>query len=52
MILAPAIAFGLGWLVAGAIAPKGSTRNPGLGVGICLLALLPVLVLIGMFVLG
>jgi hypothetical protein len=51
-IVAPAIAFGLGWLVAGGIAPPGSSRNPGLGVGICLLALLPIVVLIGSFVLS
>jgi hypothetical protein len=48
-VVAPIIAFGLGWLVAGAVAPKGSSRNPGMGVGISLLALLPVVVLIGMF---
>jgi hypothetical protein len=48
-VVAPLIAFGLGWLVAGAAAPKGSSRNPGMGAGISLLALLPVIVLIATF---
>jgi hypothetical protein len=51
-VVAPIIAFGLGWLVAGAVAPKGSSRNPGMGAGISLLALLPVIVLIGTFFIG
>jgi hypothetical protein len=51
-VVAPLIAFGLGWLVAGAVAPKGSSRNAGMGAGISLLALLPVIVLIGTFFVG
>ena len=51
-VISPAIAFGLGWLVAGAAAPKGSSRNPLMGAAVCLVALLPVVVLIGRLVLG
>ena len=51
-VISPAIAFGVGWLVAGAAAPRGGSRNPLMGAAICLLALVPVLVLIGRLILN
>jgi hypothetical protein len=51
-VMVPAVAFWVSWLVIGVIAPKGSSRNPLLGAGISLLALLPVIVVIGSFFLG
>ncbi len=51
-VMVPAVAFWVSWLVIGVISPKGSSRNPLLGAGISLLALLPVLVLIASFLFG